>query len=231
MHPVDDFSLANPPSNERLLDALAKDFVESRFDIRHIEHVILNSRVYQLSSKTNETNRLDKVNYAHSYARPMMAEVVIDVLNSALGASERWGSEVKEGSHAIELGISDTGVPPLGENIMYALRRFGLPQRSSACDCQRVSAPSVAQELFLMTDPGLLKKLGSGRGRLPKLLAADMTDDQVLDELFLGALSRWPDESERRAFHDYRRKGTDRRAAFTDALWGLINTREFILNH
>ena len=31
--PVDDFSLANPPSNPKLLDALAKDFVEQQ--VRH----------------------------------------------------------------------------------------------------------------------------------------------------------------------------------------------------
>jgi hypothetical protein len=230
VHPVDDFSLANPPSNARLLDALAKGFVESGFDIRHMEHLVLNSHAYQLSSKTNATNRLDKVNYAHSYVRPMTAEVVIDVLNSALGTNERWGSEVKAGSQAIELGLSDMGLSPLQGNSMYALRRFGLPTRSSACDCQRVSAPSVAQKLFLMTDPGFLEKLRS-RGRLPRLLSADMIDDQVLDELFLGSLSRWPDESDRRAFHDRRRKAPDRRTAFTDALWGLVNTREFILNH
>ena len=41
VHPVDDFSLGNPPSNEQLLDALAKDFVEHKFDIRHIERVVL----------------------------------------------------------------------------------------------------------------------------------------------------------------------------------------------
>ena len=49
VHPVDDFSLANPPSNEKLLDALAKDFVESKYDIRHIEQTVLMSRTYQLS--------------------------------------------------------------------------------------------------------------------------------------------------------------------------------------
>jgi len=32
---VDNFSVANPPSNERLLDALARDFVESGYDIRN----------------------------------------------------------------------------------------------------------------------------------------------------------------------------------------------------
>src|SRR5262249_21385155 len=49
--PVDDFSLANPPSNPELLDALAKDFLEHNYDIRHMEKVILNSRTYQLSSR------------------------------------------------------------------------------------------------------------------------------------------------------------------------------------
>ena len=33
VHPVDDFSLANPPSNASLLDALAKDFVDTQ--VRH----------------------------------------------------------------------------------------------------------------------------------------------------------------------------------------------------
>src|SRR5262249_18782849 len=53
VHPVDDFSLANPASNDKLLDALAKEFSDKKFDIRNIERLILNSRVYQLSSKTN----------------------------------------------------------------------------------------------------------------------------------------------------------------------------------
>src|SRR5262249_3099441 len=91
--PVDNFSLANPPSNPKLLDALAKDFVEHRYDIRHLERAILNSCVYQLSSETNAANRLDRRNYAHGYVRPMMAEVVVDVLDAALGVKEKFGPE------------------------------------------------------------------------------------------------------------------------------------------
>src|SRR5207247_5794527 len=83
VHPVDDFSLANPPSNDKLLDALAKDFIDSGYDIRAMERKVLLSRTYQLTSKTNATNKLDKINYAHSYVRPMMAEVMVDVINSA----------------------------------------------------------------------------------------------------------------------------------------------------
>ena len=66
---------------------LAKDFLDKGYDIRAIERAILNSRTYQLTSATNETNRLDKNCYAHSYIRPMMAQVVLDVINAALGTS------------------------------------------------------------------------------------------------------------------------------------------------
>src|SRR5207249_3106319 len=85
--PVDNFSLANPPSNEKLLDALAQDFIAHEYDIRHLERTILTSRTYQLSSDTNTSNRLDRNNYSHGYVRPMMAEVVVDVLNTALGVN------------------------------------------------------------------------------------------------------------------------------------------------
>src|SRR5262249_45123129 len=42
VHPLDDFSLANPPSNDKLLDALAKDFIDHKFNIRELERTILN---------------------------------------------------------------------------------------------------------------------------------------------------------------------------------------------
>ncbi|MCI0683694.1 MAG: DUF1549 and DUF1553 domain-containing protein [Gemmataceae bacterium] len=227
VHPVDDFSLGNPPSNDKLLDALAKDFLEHNFDIRHIERVILNSRTYQLSSKTNETNKLDKNNYAHAYIRPMMAEAVVDVLNCALGTVERWGPEVKPGSKAVEVGASQLQNPQL----TYAFRIFGRPPRTSACDCERAMEPALPQKLFLMTDQGLLDKFKVVDGRLEKLIKSTKSDDEALDELFLATLSRLPSARDRQAFADYRKMVTDRRTAFNDTVWALINTREFILNH
>jgi hypothetical protein len=240
VHPVDDFSLANPPSNGKLLDLLAKEFIEHNFDIRHMERIILNSRVYQLGSKTNETNKLDKNNYAHSYVRPMMAEVVVDVLNSALGTSEVFAPTLKPNQkgkinlptikpdiRAIELGTSLVQSPTAA----YVLRIFGRPPRSSACDCQRAMDPALPQKLFLMTDATLMGKINSPTGRLQSLLKSKRSDDEILEELFLATLSRRPTEADRKSFADYRRTVADRRTLFTDTLWALINTREFILNH
>lgn len=226
VHPVDDFSLGNPASNQQLLDALAQEFIDKKFDIRHIERVILNSRTYQLSSRPNDTNRLDKVNYARSYIRPMMAEAVVDVLNSALATSEKFGPEIRPGLKAVEVGASQL----TNRNWSYAFRVFGRPSRTSACDCDRAMDPALPQKLFLMTDPVLLQKFNDPNGRVLTLAKSSMSDDEVLDELFLATLGRAPTASDRQAFVEHC-KTADRRTALIDTMWALINTREFILNH
>ena len=52
----DDLRETNPPSNRELFDALAADFVKSRFDVKHLMRVILNSAAYQRSSKPMKEN-------------------------------------------------------------------------------------------------------------------------------------------------------------------------------
>src|SRR5262249_33286030 len=106
VEPVDNFSVANPPSNERLLDALAKDFVEHGYDVRRLERRILASRTYQLSCTPNRTNARDRTNYSRALARPMLAEVVLDVLNSALGTVEDFGGDAPPGSRGIEVATN-----------------------------------------------------------------------------------------------------------------------------
>ncbi len=227
VHPVDDFSLANPPSNEKLLDTLAKAFTASKYDLRTLERTILLSRTYQLSRLPNATNRFDRVNYAHSYVRPLMAEVVVDSLNAALGVKETFGPEVPAGCHAIEVGSSRVQ----NATVAYVFRIFGRPPRTTACDCERAMGPGLPQNLFLMADPAMQAKLRDPNNRLRTLLDSKKTDDEILDELFLATLTRFPTPKERGAFAASRANGKNRQAAFTDALWALCNTTEFVFNH
>ncbi len=217
--PVDNFSVANPPSNEPLLAALAKDFVEHGWDLRHLERTILLSRTYQLAAAPNATNLHDRGNFARSYPRRLMAEVVADALDAALGASEQLGPGLPDGVRAIELA------PNRVENAFLAtiFRVFGRPARTSTCDCERNSEPAVPQTLFLMSDPALVKKMTSGR--LAKLLASKKTDREIVEELFLATLSRFPDAKERQAALDHVGKTKDRSRSFVDVLWALINAR------
>jgi hypothetical protein len=223
--PVDGFSAANPPSNEPLLDALARDFIEHHFDTRRVERTILNSHTYQLSARPNATNAEDRGNYARSYARRFMAEVVADALDAALGVTEDLGPGLPSRCRAIEVAPNRVQ----NEHLATIFRTFGRPARTATCDCERSAEPAVPQTLFLMSDPILLKKLTTGR--LSKLLAEKRTDGEVIEELFLATLSRPPDERERKAALGHVTGKKDRTRAFADVLWALINTREFILNH
>src|SRR5262249_3578 len=165
--PVDNFSLANPPSNPALLDALARDFVEHKYDIRALERTVLLSRTYQLSSDTNPTNKLDKNSYSHAYLRPMMAEVVVDVLDDALGVKEDFGKDVaRPGARGMEVGSSRVQ----NGNLSYAFRIFGRPPRTTACDCERAMEPALPQKLYFMVDQAVLTNLRAPKGRLQQVL-------------------------------------------------------------
>jgi hypothetical protein len=230
--PVDDFSQANLPSNENLLNALAQDFVKNKFDLRRLESLILTSRTYQLSSVPNSTNKLDRRNYSHSYVRPMMAEVVLDVLDSALDVTENFGADAPANCHAIEVGSSRIS----NGTVAYLFRTFGRPPRTTACDCERALEPALPQRLFLMTDPSLQAKFKAPKGRLQTLLATKKRDKEIVTELFLATLSRFPTESEWMQFtefcaDEYKQGKKKPQDIYPGVLWALINTREFILNH
>jgi hypothetical protein len=223
--PADDLSASNPASNERLLAALTADFVKSGFDVRRLERTILVSRTYQLSSAPNDTNRHDRGNFARSYPRPLMAEAVLDVLNDALGAKEDFGADAPTDARAVEVATNRVRAGYAAR----VFRVFGRPTRTSTCDCERPTGSALPQTLFLMTDPGLLKKITGGR--LAKLLAAKMSDARIVDELFLAALARLPDVTEKATALERVSAAADREAGLADVLWALVNTREFILNH
>jgi len=225
VEPVDGFSVANPPSNATLLDALAADFVSSGYDVRRLERLVLSSRTYQLSALPNPTNAGDNRNFSHARVRRLLAEVVVDTLDAALGGTGDFGPDGQPGTRAIEIAPSRVRDARLAR--LFAV--FGRPARVTLCDCERPREPALPQTLFLMTDEKLLKQIREGR--LKRLLAAGKSDNEVVAELFLATLSRFPDSVEKRAALEQVKARSDRGAGFVDVVWALINTREFILNH
>ncbi len=228
VNPVDDFSLANPPTNARLLDTLADGFTKSGYDIRKLERTILQSRTYQLSYVPNDTNRSDTNNFSHAYVRPLMAEQVVDVLNAALGVDERFA-----GQDAAPLGTKmvEVGASRINGNVAYALRIFGRPPRTTACDCERAMEPALPQTLFRMTDTAVLAKFSERNGRVVELAKSKLTDEQLVEEAFLATLSHLPTPSQKEEALKHLKDARSRAAGVTDLMWALVNTREFILNH
>ncbi len=71
-------------------------------------------------------------------------------------------------------------------------------------------------------------KADFGFGKLiDQLVKAKKTDDEVIDALYLAMLARYPEESERKLIADNLTKRKDRREAMIDAVWALVNTKEY----
>jgi hypothetical protein len=153
----------------------------------------------------------------------MMAEVVLDVINTALDASENWGKDIKAGLRAIDVG-SSLVQSPAGQ----ALKLWGRPARQSACDCERSMDPGLVHKLYTMTDNGMLNKI---KARVAKMMKSKMSDEEVLNELVISTLTRMPTQQEQAAYTAHVQKIGNRQAAAEDLLWVLVNTNEFILNH
>ncbi len=228
--PPDDFNQGNPPSNPQLLNWLAKDFVDHKFDIKHVHRLILNSRTYQLSWQPNDSNRLDRRNFSHMQLRRMPAEVLIDAIADVTGVANNFGRlpkdhpqrAVGQAMPTLRYGATRGG---------YPMKIFGRPDREKTCDCERSNEPSVAQALYLINDQEVLTKLDESSGRLPKLLKSMSDDGEVVTELYLAALSRFPTDEEIKIQLEHVTVSPSRADGIRDVLWTLLNVREFVFIH
>jgi hypothetical protein len=225
VEPVDDFSAANPPRLPRLLDRLAREFVESGYDVAHIERLILSSDAYQRSSLPAGNNNGDKHGLARALVRPLLAESLLDAINSALETVEEFGKDAPPGSQAIELAPNRFSDPRINE----LFRILGRSDRRSLCDCDRAAGPTIRQPIFLMSDPRIQEKIRGGR--LARLLADNKSDEEIITEFYLATLSRLPDPAEREFALSHIASIAERSAGHMDLVWALINSREFLTNH
>ena len=223
VEPVDDFRVTNPPSNEALLDALAKDFVRNGYSLRHTIRLILNSRAYQLSSEPNETNRNDEINYSRYPVKRLMAEQLIDAITQVTGVPEKY--------QGFPLGTRAMSIPRGAPS--YFLQAFGR-MKAREVICERDLQPAMNQAMHLISGDTLQRQITAKNSRLAQWLEdPSLSDEEILKRLFLAALVREPDSREiSLALAPIRLRGPEaRRQAFEDALWALLNSKEFAYNH
>ncbi|HRX78618.1 MAG TPA: DUF1553 domain-containing protein, partial [Pirellulaceae bacterium] len=222
--PEDDMRVTNPASNPKLLDALAKDFIASNFDMKHLIRTICSSSTYQLAAEPNDWNRDDKQNFSRYYPKRLNAEVLLDAINQVTGTTTGF-SGAPNGTRAVQL--PDNGFTS------YFLTVFGRPEASSACECERSSEANLAQSLHLLNSSEIQGKLTTGGGRAAKLAADKEREHQAkIRELYLLSFSREPlaDETAIAMAH-IEKCGDDTKRAYEDIVWALINTKEFLFNH
>jgi hypothetical protein len=220
--PVDDFRDSNPSANDELLDALAKDFVASHFDVKHLIKVIMTSRTYQLSAQANDFNKDDTKYFSHAVTKLLPAEPLLDAICTALEAPEKFAG-LPLGTRAVQL--------PDGEVNHPFLKTFGQPARELACECEREGDSNLAQALQLINGPTVNEKLRAVNNRIGRLLAKKLSEREILNDLYLATLSRLPTEEDVKVSLEHVGKAQDKRKAWEDVHWALVNSKEFLFRH
>jgi hypothetical protein len=220
--PVDDFRDSNPSANDELLAALARDFADHHFDAKYILRVILNSRTYQLSAQSNDFNKDDSKYFSHAVTQLLTAEQLLDAICTATQVPEKYAG-LPLGTHATQL--------PDGEVNHVFLKTFGQPARELACECEREGDSNLAQALQLINGPTINDKVRNPDNRLGKLLGKKVADSEILRDLYLATLSRTPATEEVKASLEHVTRAKDKRKAWEDVQWALLNSKEFLFRH
>ena len=200
--PVDDFRSNNLATHPRLLEAMARYFVRSGYDLRSLIRLMVESRTYQLSGDPNPTNRTDRVNYSRALPRPLDTEVLLRAISQVSGVKGEDGN---------------------------FFNVYGKPDLSSIPE--RDMKPSLLQALHQLAGPTFTAKLSREGGRVDRLLQRQASDEAIIEELYLAALCRFPTEAEQAALKGLIGGRDSRREAVEDLLWAVVNSEQFLNNH
>lgn len=222
VEPVDDLRATNPASNPELLDALAKEFQGSGYDLKHLIKTIATANVYGLDSAPTVSNTGDRMNYSRHYRHRMRAEILLDAV-----------ADVTETPNRL------TAVPsPARANQVWTHRvssmfldTFGRPNENQDPPCERNTDSTVTQSLHMMNSREIDGRIRSDDGRAARLAGSELSNAEVINELYLATFSRFPDEGELEYASQLIESSENRRVAIEDLMWAMINSPEFSIQN
>ncbi len=248
VHEPDDLRPDNPPSNPALLAYLERELVASHYDLKALYRLILNSQTYQFSSMPRFNTPAAEANFASYPLRRLDAEVLIDAINAITGSSDLYTSAIPEPFTYIPEGQPAVAIAD-GSITSPFLAVFGRSARATGLANERDNKPVPAQWLHLLNSTHIQRKLEQGP-KLRALLDSNRPPTAIIEELYLTILSRLPTAAELKAVASLvptqvgrpaAAKGAkqppakaallQRREAWADLVWALINSTEFLYRH
>ncbi len=229
VEPVDDFRTSNPPSHPKLLAALSTDFVEHDYDLKHLIRTILHSRTYQFCSEPNESNEGDEINYSRALPRLLDPPVLLDLIAQVTGIeSELVASGEDDVTTGVPAGMraisSLPGDTPCRFFEAYNRNdRRGVPENKPQL--------SLLRSLHRLVGPTYSTGFVGRGGRLDRLIERESTDQEIIEEFYLAALSRFPTDRERSELARLATEQPSRNLGLESLIWALLNAREFVYNH
>lgn len=219
--PVDDIRVSNPASNPELFKALGEKLTEYKFDMKQLVRDICNSHAYQRTTQTNETNAQDTRNYAFARVRRIPAEMMLDCITQVTGTKDKFRG-LPLGARAVQIADGTTST--------YFLTTFGRSPRTTVCEAEASTDPSLSQALHLLNGSTTQGKIAQGT------LVKKWTDEgldvpKIIDRIFVRSLSRHPTPAETESLTKLVAESGNPQTGLEDAFWVVLNSREFMFNH
>ena len=229
VHEPDDIRAANPPSNLELLALLERELVSSKYDLKQLYRLILNSQTYQLASIPQSEKPEAAANFASYPLRRLDAEVLIDALNQITSTTEKYSSPIPEPFTFIPEEQRSIALPD-GSITSPFLEMFGRSPRDTGMESERNNRITDAQRLHLLNSSQVQRKISQSR-MLQYQLQGNKPPREIVTAMYLGILSRFPTDDEVKAAEAYSKSVPSKREATTDLAWALINSAEFLYRH
>ncbi len=234
VHPLDVHHSANPPSHPELLDTLTDEFVAHDFDVKWLQREIALSEAYQRSSRLPDAATASSPeSFLVGIERRLSAEQVMSSLLVATGQTDMIPAEEAakpegEAEQVESPDIASTELPSLPEIRTAFLAALA----NDAREPEESVASTVKGALFWRNSDVVQRLVHRRPGNVLDRLAA--TDDVavLVDELFLTILSRHPSQDEQATFAAFIASRSDEKDVVTrDAMWALLTSVEFYVNH
>jgi hypothetical protein len=192
---------------------------------------IMQSATYQASSKPLKENSADDKYGSHYLIKRLPAEVLLDAYSQVTHEPEKFkGYPV--GTRALQL--PDTAVKS------YFLDAFGRPARQQTRESERTSVPTITQALHIINGETLNDKLRAPNNSIDGLMKRGLSDEQIVNDLYLASFSSYPKQTERAALVKALREAEQqkttgvenpRRQALNDMMWAMLTSEAFMFNH
>ena len=220
--PADDLSRSNPPVHPELLDALAKHFIDHKFDIRDLVRTVATSEAYALASTTVPGNEQDNRFFSHQMPRPLTAHQMADALAQSTDVVNRF-KDKSAGTRAIEI--------PDPATQSAILETFGRCSRINGCASVANPSLSLRQSLLVIGGAVIEEKISNPRGYLANLLELSPAPDEIVENLYLRTICRLPTSEETAHWSAELSQAKSLKEGAEDLFWALLNSREFAFNH
>jgi hypothetical protein len=252
IHEPDDIRDDNPPIYPALLAYLEKEFVDSGYNTKSVLRLILNSRTYQSSSVLRNRNPKAETYFGRYLVRRLDAEVLIDAINKVTGTTDLYTSAIPEPFTYIPANMPAIAIAD-GSITSPFLALFGRSARATGLLNERSTKPLPGHWLHMLNSSHIQNKLESGTWMKTLTGSGDRPLKEIINELYLTILSRYPTADEMRSIMEYLFLTVGEKAAAAggkyarttvpelsaaqkrdnsiDIAWALINSTEFLYRH